>query len=452
MSQAADTPRDRPLSITHIALALPWVAVVIAAFSPLRDNSFLWHVRAGTLQADLGSVLISDPFSFTRGGEPWRTQSWLVELLYGWAEGLSGLDFVPHMLLIVSTLTFIGLGLIAYRESHSLPVTAVVLLLGVIALISFLVPRPVLFSYLVMVLVILAWDRSEARWTIPFLFWIWASVHASFVIGLGYVGLTLMMKRHWRLLPQAMVAGLATLVTAHGLGVADFLLGFASTRDALQYLTEWRRPGLLEPAFLSFAAVVALIVAGAFRQRVFPRHLWVVVPFLILGLTSVRAIPPAFLGLIPLTAMSLSGVSVGSGSSLRPRLAAMILLVILGMPFLLISGTQIAGERFPIEAKTHLDDVPTFHDDRVGGYLIWAEGPYRKVYIDDRAELYGSRMGEFVMIRRGELEWEPIFARDGIEQALLASSEPLIADIAKTEGWDIVYADENYTILRSTQS
>jgi hypothetical protein len=430
-------------------LTLPWVAVVIAAFGPLRDNSFLWHVRAGTLQAGLGSVLTSDPFSFTRGGEPWRTQSWLVELLYGWAESLSGLGFVSYMLLIVSILTFLGLGLIAYRDSHSLPATAVVLLLGVLALISFLVPRPVLFSYLLMVLVILAWDRSEARWTVPLLFWIWASVHASFAIGLAYVGLTLLMRRRWRLLPQAMVAGLATLATAHGLGVIDFLLDFARTSDALQYLTEWRRPSLFDPAFLPFAAATGIIVVGAFRKRISPSHLWLVVPFLLLGLTSLRAIPPAFLGLAPLTAVSLSGVAFGTRSGLRAGVAAGFVLVILVMPFLIASDAQLPEERFPLEAVAYLDDVPTFHDDRVGGYLIWAEWPERKAYIDDRAELYGERLGEFVMLRRGELEWQPVFLRDGIEQVLLANGEPLIPRIDQTEGWGIVYEDDYFTILRS---
>ncbi|HSM46149.1 MAG TPA: hypothetical protein VK969_14135, partial [Acidimicrobiia bacterium] len=107
----------RRLSIAHLALLLPWIAVAIDAFRPIVDNSFLWHVRAGTVQLERGSVLTTDPFSFTLGGEPWRTQSWLVELLYGWAEGLSGLGFVPIMLLVVPTLTFLGIGLIAYRDS-----------------------------------------------------------------------------------------------------------------------------------------------------------------------------------------------------------------------------------------------------------------------------------------------------------------------------------------------
>jgi hypothetical protein len=446
MTGAAAQP-PRRLSIAHLALLLPWIAVAIDAFRPIVDNSFLWHVRAGTVQMEQGSVLTIDPFSFTLGGEPWRTQSWLVELLYGWAEGFSGLGFVPVMLLVVPTLTFLGIGLIAYRHSGSVPATVVVLILAVLALISFLVPRPVLFSYLLMVLVILAWDRPATRWTVPFLFWIWASVHASFIIGLGYVGLSLLIRRDWRLLPQAVGAGLVTLATAHGLGVVTFLLDFGGNSDVLQYLTEWRRPGLLDPVFLPFAAAVILIVIGAFRNRVFPRHLWLLVPFLLLGLTSVRAIPPAFLGLVPLAALSLSGLAIGSLSGLRPRLAAVFALVVLVLPFLLTSGARLSEERFPLEAATHLAEVPTFHDDRVGGYLIWAQGPERQVYIDDRAELYGNRMGEFVAVRRGETDWEPIFERDGIQQVLLGNEESLLEDLTSTN-WTVVHEDEHFTVLR----
>lgn len=443
----AAAPPPRRISIAHLALLVPWVALVIDAFQPIGDNSFLWHVRAGTVQAEAGRVLTNDPFSFTFSGEPWLTQSWLVELFYGWAEGLTGLGFVPYMILIVGTLTFFAVGLIAYHHSRSVPATAFVLVLAILALISFLVPRPVLFSYLLMSLVILAWDRPHARWALPFLFWIWASVHASFVLGLAYIGLTLIMGRKWRLLPNAGVTGAATLVTAHGLGVASFLLDFGANRDALQYLTEWRRPELLELVFLPLAGAVFFIVIGAYRNRIFPRHLWLLVPFLILGLSSVRAIPPAFLAVVPLTGLSLSGLEIGSRSGLRRRLAVIFSVVVFSMPFFLISDTGLSAERFPLKALDRLESVPTFHDDRVGGYLIWAEGPERKVYIDDRAEVYGDRMGEFVAVRRGEIPWEPIFERDRIEQVLLANEEQLIERLADN-GWETVHSDEYFTILR----
>ena len=64
MTASAGAPRGR-VSVGHIALAVPIIAAVISGRIPVRDNSYLWHVRAGTLQIDLGRVLTEDPFSFT---------------------------------------------------------------------------------------------------------------------------------------------------------------------------------------------------------------------------------------------------------------------------------------------------------------------------------------------------------------------------------------------------
>jgi len=447
MTAAATQPQGRRYSIAHLALLVPWIALVIDAWDPIGDNSFLWHIRAGTLQAESGVVLTTDPFSFTMLGEPWLTQSWLVELFYDWAEGFTGLGFVPFMILIVSTLTFIAVGLLAYRRAHSVPATVFVLILTTFAMISFLVPRPVIFSYLLMALVILAWDRPSTRWALPFLFWLFAAVHASFVIGLAYVGLSLIMDRQWRELPKIIVSGLATLATAHGIGVVTFLLEFGQNSDALEYLSEWRRPELFEAVFLPFLGGVVFIVIGAFRQRIFPRHLWILVPFLVLALSSLRAVPPSWLAITPLVAISLSGLTIGSRAGLRPRLALIFGLIVLVLPFLLMADGELSEERFPVVAVASLDDSPTFHDDRVGGFLIWAEGPDRLVFLDDRAELYGPRLGEFVQVRNGDLDWQPVFEREGIEQALLANTESLIPELISA-GWETIYVDDQFTVLR----
>lgn len=448
MTGAAVPPRRRRFSIAHLALIVPWVALVIDAWDPIRDNSFLWHIRAGTVQADIGRVLTTDPFSFTMLGESWRTQSWLAELLYGWAEGWSGLAFVPLLILVTGSLTFVAIGLVAYRRSKSVPATAFVLVLSVLALISFLVPRPVLFSYLLMALVVLAWDMRWVRWTVPFLFWVWAAVHASFIIGLAYVAFSVIMEKEWRELPKVLVAGLATLGTAHGLGVVAFLLDFGASSDALRYLIEWRSPELLEPVFLPFLGGLIFIVIGAFRDRVFPKHLWLIVPFTLVGLSSVRAIPPAWLGVVPLVALSLSRLDLGSRAGLRARLAVIFALVVLVLPFLLREDGRLSEDRFPIAALDSLGDVPTFHDDVVGGFLIWAEGPDRKVYVDDRAELYGSRLREFIEVRSGDTPWEPVFERDNISQALLANEAHLVGELTDA-GWISHHEDASFTVLRA---
>lgn len=448
--RGATEPPSRRFSIAQLALAVPWVALVIAAWGPmaLADNSFLWHIRAGTLQADAGRVLTEDPFSFTMLGAEWRTQSWLIELFYAWAEGVAaGLGFVPAMILVVSTLTFLGIGLIAHRHSGSVTATAFVLLLSTLLMISFLVPRPVLFSYLLFVLVILAWDGRGSRWVIPLLFWMWAAVHGSFVIGLAYIGLRLVTRKDWRAVPTVAVAGLATLMTAHGLGVIEILYNFTQASSALAFISEWRKPSLLSPQFLPFLGGIVFIIVGASRRFVEPRHLWLLVPFLFLGFSSVRAIPPAWLGVLPLVALALTGLTVGLSRGLSPLPAGIFVIAVLVIPLIVRPSAELSNDRFPVSALSSLLDVGTFHSDRVGGFLIWAEGPDRLVYLDDRAELYLDRIEEFVQVRQGEMDWRPVFERDQIRQALLTTTEPLVDEL-KSDGWRTVYLDENWTILR----
>ena len=447
MTETAATPSRRRFSLAHLLLIVPWVALVIDAWAPIRDNSFLWHIRAGELQAAASEVLTTDPFSFTMNGQPWLTQSWLAELLYAWGERISGLGFVPPMMLLMTSVTFLGIGLIAYRRSQSVPGTAVVLMLTTILLISFLVPRPVIFSFALFVLVILAWERLSTRWTVPLLFWVWAAVHGSFAIGLAYVGLSLVAEKEWKWLPTAILSGLVTLLTAHGLGVITVLLEFVSARDALALLSEWRRPELLSVVLMPFLVGLALIVWGVMKDRVTWLQLLVILPFVVLGFGATRAIPPAWLALVPLVSLGMYRLQPGSSQRFSAGQALVFGTAVLILPFLLAADGSVDGERFPVAAVAALDPSPVFHDDRTGGYLIWAEGPGRQVYIDDRAELYRERLAEFVGVRDGDQPFGPVFERDGIGQALLKVSEPLVGDL-KAAGWEPVFEDEEYVVLR----
>lgn len=446
MTASAASPPIRRWSLAHLALLVPWIAVVVSAWAPIRDNSFLWHVRAGSLQVEAGHVITEDPFSFTMAGERWLTQSWLAELFYAWGESIWGLGFVSPMRLVLNTLIFSGIALLAYRYSRSVSATGLVALLSTGLLISFMVPRPVIFSFLLFVGAVLAWDRPQTRWALPFIFWIWAAVHGSFLIGLGYVGLRWIMDREWRTWPVPLISGLATLATAHGLGVVRILLDFSQARDVLPLLTEWREPELLSFVFLPFVIGVVVVLIGAFRGLITPRHVWLVAPFLLLGLTAVRAVPPAWFGLLPLVALSLTGLSVGEARRFSAVGAGVFVVIIAVLPFLIRSDGTLAEERFPVEAVTALEDVRTFHDDSAGGYLTFVGALGDGVYIDDRAELYRDRVREFLEVRSGSADWEPVFVRDGIQQALLSVDEPLLDELTRA-GWRVAHQDEHFMVL-----
>ena len=450
MTASAVSPPVRRWSFAHLVLILPWIAVVISAWAPIRDNSFLWHVRAGALQLENGRVLTEDPFSFTMAGESWLTQSWLAELFYAWGESIWGLGFVSPMRFVLNSLIFAGVALVAYRHSRSVSATALVGLLSTVLLISFMSPRPVIFSFALFVAVILAWDQPQARWSVPLLFWIWASVHGSFLIGLGYVGLRWLMDKEWRAWRIPLMSGLVTLATAHGLGVVQILLDFAAARDVLPLISEWRKPELFSPVFLPFAIGVVIVLIGAFRGLVTPRHVWLVAPFVLLGLTAVRAVPPAWIGLLPLVSLSLSRLSIGEGRRFSVISAGGFAAVVVVLPFLVRSDGTLDEERFPIEAVNALEDERTFHDDSSGGYLIFAGALSDGIYIDDRAELYGDRVREFLEVRSGRADWEHVFARDGIEQALLSVDESLVGELTGA-GWEMAHQDEQFVVLRPTR-
>ncbi|HDH27285.1 MAG TPA: hypothetical protein ENH00_14005 [Actinobacteria bacterium] len=440
---ATAVPWWRRLTPGHLVLLVPWIGLVVGAASPIRDNSFLWHVRAGTLQLDLGHVLRTDPFSFTMQGAPWRTQSWLLELGYGLLERwTNGLGWVPVMLVVVGTLTFLLVALTVHRRARSLFVTGTAMAFFTWLGLAFQVPRPVLVSFLLLALLVVMVDRG-VMWGVPLVLWAWASVHGSWVLGLGYVALeALASRRSWKPVVRTLVASLIGVsITAHGLGVWEILGAFFRSRDALRLITEWAVPDILSVPNLPYAlGIVALLVATA-RGGIETRKLWLIVPFLLFGLTSERSLFPAAIVLVPWTVLAASARQ--DLVRLSPRRAeavvnVVIAVVILVAPFAAFVGVPLGidSATFPIQAARHLTEGRVWSDDQTGGFLIYAYWPEREVFIDDRAELYGAAfMRELVQTRNGDPVWRDVFEQQGIDQAL-ARSDSGIGRALDGAGWD----------------
>jgi hypothetical protein len=412
---------------------------------PLGDNSFLWHVRAGTHQLDLGRVLTVDPFSFTRGGEEWRTQSWLAELGYGWLERMTGdLSWVAPMVYVVA-LAMMALVAVAVYDTIREPIRSTAVLM-VVAFIStpFMVPRPVILSYTLLAGTVVILRRSERlAWALVPLIWVWAGLHASYTLGLALVALEAIRTKSWRLFGVGVVAGITTAFTAHGVGSWEFLLSFMDNRDALRFITEWAAPDFTRMFLAPFLLVVIGLIVGGIRGRIRPIDLVIVVPFLWLGLTQQRSILPAVIVLAPFAARSLITTKPRTerrGGSLVANGVLLAALLILAMTPFSRDVSLRTNVLPPAEARQALAPGPAFHGASAGGLLIYAEWPDREVYVDDRAELYGVEgFQEFVDATNG-IGYEDVFARYGITQALVKTDWEL-ATILQQEGWDLRYED-----------
>ncbi len=440
------------LRVAHLRLLVPFLLVAWRAGLPVGDNSFLWHVRAGTEQLATGRVLTTDPFSFTAAGSAWRTQSWLVELGYGWLERTTGgIEWVLMMKLVIVSLTVALLGLVVYRVvGGHLWLTLAGLLFVVWQAIPFAIARPALIGNMLLSLtVVFIFVDRKPLWLLPPLFWLWASIHGTFPIGLGLLLLDAVRRRSRRQGVAVGVAVVATAVTAHGLGVWWIVLQFFRSRGALDLISEWQPPDLTNPFLIPLGIALVAIVAAATLGKVKPRDLWIVAPFMLFGLLAERNVWPAFIVLVPFAMAVFAGHTPAPVRREEPYvinwiIAALLVAVAVAA---VARPLQLREDRFPSDAAlAALDDSPLFSGSAVGGYLIFADWPERRVFIDDRAELYGAELFEKYTDVKSGLGVEDTFAEFGIDQALMRAEWPLVKYL-ELLGWHYRYQDEYFVVM-----
>lgn len=429
-------------SLTWIVFLLPITAILFALRKPIRDNSYLWHVAAGTHQIGLGSVATADPFTFTVSGEPWRTQSWLMELAYGWFERFSPLASAHWTVAVSAIILLLSVGL---RVSSGRRLLGALGVLWVMWLtFGYFTPRPVFPSLALFALVALVVSRARLRWILPLLFWLWASIHGGFVVGLGFLVLECLRRKEYRYLVDAGLAMLVSMFTAHGWGVWQTLVDFARSGENLDLISEWRPPDLISPALAPFLVGLVMLVALGILQRIRKEDLWVIAPFLVFSFSANRAIPLAAIALVPFV-FPPNSLRLGNAPLARPAFVAAIAAIVV-LPLLLPTGNQEFNDLFPVEAAKQLDNAPTFHNDSIGGYLIYAGFPY--VFVDDRAELFGDLYLRFIDAVSARPGWEELFEEFGVDQVLLPNDATL-AYWLEREGWRVRFRDPSFVILVS---
>lgn len=445
----AEVKKSPRLRIVHALPVVPMFLVGIIVAGAVADNSFLWHIRAGSVQTATGQVLANDPFSFSKFGEPWRTQSWLAELGYAQMESwFDGLAWANWMVFLASVVIIGLMGLAVYRRTPSPITTGIILVVAVWLVGPFMQPRPVIFSFVLLAaLVVVLQNREQALWLVVPIIWIWAGVHGSWIIGGLLIVLEWVRTTDRRLFMAGALALVASLATPHGLGTWQIVFDFLESQDALALMQEWKVPDFGSPAQMPYVLVLAGIIGASIRGKVAPRDLIVILPFLFLGLTARRTVVPATIVLLPWAAAAFPPLEVPrTRAKLVPVVAVAMLSVLALVPMLVAQNGRLLAERFPSDAaREAMAGRNTFQDTAAGGYLIYREFPERLVWIDDRAELYGVEMlTEYTEAVAGR--YEETFAKYEFEAALTQPTWPL-TDRLIEDGWTTAHEDEFFLVL-----
>jgi hypothetical protein len=376
-----------------------------------------------------------------------------MDVFYGWGDSHWGLELVTPIVLVGAGVLISAVALRVFRAVPRALSAAVGVTWIMWLTIAYFTPRPVLFSLVFLAVFLLASDSPSLRWTLPPLIWAWAAVHGGFVVGLGYLFLDACRKRNRGRVWDLAICTFVTLLTAHGWGTWEIVLDFVKNRDALNLISEWLTPNFISFALFPFAIGLIALISGAISGRVRYQDLWVIVPFLLFALTANRSVPIAALVLAPLFVEPLGRMPIRDTTEKAHQSIAnsVILSLILVFAWLVPLKGGLKPDLFAVEALGYVNEGRLFHNDAIGGYLIYSQWPERRVYIDDRAELYGQRFIEFVQARDGSSNWKKVFQEFKIHQALLELDDPL-TEILTASGWTETYRDNDFIVLTdSTQ-
>ncbi len=273
------------------------MAVLVTADSLLLDSDIGWHVRAGEIILQTGSVPLTDPFSFSAAGQPWFPWEWLSDLAMATLHSLGGLRALVAASALLLALTFWMLLAQSVRlGAHGIAAFGICLLGASVSMVHWLA-RPHLLSYPFLLCLTAILEAGNSKRT-PLLLWslvplvlLWCNLHGSFVVGLLVMGAYLVgglranSPRRWgsgSLLAVLVASSLATLATPFGWELHLHLFRYLKSEAILKNILEFRPPDFqtLHGRLLEGWLLLAAIALGPIiRNKDWPRLL------VLLGLT-----------------------------------------------------------------------------------------------------------------------------------------------------------------------
>lgn len=470
-------------------IAIMAMGLFSMSIRPATDPDLGWHLRTGEIIAHTHHIFHSDPYSFTRAGQPWINHEWLSDLLMYGLYRSGG----TAALIILFAAVSAGAFLIVFLRCPGKPYLAgAVTIWGALASAPSWGARPQIFSLLLASIFLWILERSESEptilwWTLP-LTVLWVNLHAEFAVGIALIalflagsaldcifGFTAWAQTTSSLRNLALALGFCiALVPLNPYGPKMYLYPWhtLSSSAMAAYIQEWMSPDFHQTMYLPFLLLVLALfaVAATSRLRIRPRDILLLSVMLFAGLRSVRNIPIFALVAVPILArlvqdlLERRNIQLFSRGSSARGIFALNAMIFGG--FLLFVGLwtnsvvrrepRIEAEKFPVQAVSFLAQNelpgPLFNHYNWGGYLIWKLYPQYEVFADGRADLYGDHflddLAEMYFVQN---QWQQKFDIWQIRTVMLPRNAPLVAALRLQSGWKQVYEDKQAVILERTE-
>jgi hypothetical protein len=458
-----------------------------------RDSDAGWHIRSGEAILATAALPRTDPYSFTRGGQPWFAWEWLADAAAGGIHRTFGLKGVAvFYAAAISAGVWLWFRLHWALGGNFLVACAMAPLLLSTCNIHWLA-RPHVLSWIFLLLAV--FPRKPNLLVVALVTALWANVHASFFFA-PLIALLFALEDRWYF-KAAVVAALAPLLNPYGPQLYVHVFRYLTDADLLARIGEFQSFDFHSPGAAQIIATVILGVVGGTLALTQKRlhHFALAMLITALALRSARALPLSALLLLPIANAAITrslrnrSLTVAApidayqpGSSRPPirvadtpiraatgyplgqerflaysanlraldtrfsglALAPLVLLV----AFCLTPAAAFPADQFPVAAYPHIPaGARLFAPDKFGGYLIYRSNGTLKVFFDGRSDLYGAdflkQYSRLVQVRPG---WRTYWESFHFTHALLPADAPLLPALEEI-GWRPIYQDKTATLL-----
>lgn len=473
-NEGALARRVRSVPLTAVwAVAAVAVPAAIVGAARLSAVDLAYHVRAGQIMLDAGSVLRHDVF--TVWGGPWLNQQWGSQVLLaavfeagGWF-GLAVLRSVAAASVLALLYASCRNAGASTRWSAGLTMSA-----GILATGGF-IARPQLIG--VVCFATTQWLLSRRGrhpgsvwWALPISV-VWANAHGSFFLAPVLFALAWARDRERgaRGRTPLLVAGLATiplaLLNPFGVRVWSYAASIVGDERIRSEVVEWQPPTLetLSGALFLISVVAVAVFVGSRIRSVRRSDLAGLGLFLLLGLTSIRGGLWWYLAVpVLLAGIPASDRQRGRAEARGPINAALI--AVLGLLALapLVRWLPYGGSAVPERLVRYAPAAMTsaLHDVLEPGDAVFAAQPWSSwfelalpenpVFVDSRWEaIPDGAWDAYRDVSEGRRGWQAIFDRHGIEALALArgSQARLLSLVRHDAGWTVVFEDADGAVF-----
>ncbi len=402
-------------------LYLPLVVALLSIWTwrPLTGSEDFWiHIATGRWIWQNQSVPRETLWLWSTPPQAWVAHSWLSEIvLFAWMR-LGGVHLVLLATIVLVALPFVWFWKLWTRRGRISALTPVFFTFAIWCASARLQPRPELFSYFflsLLLLFLIEWPRSATRrniLAIVALFALWSNFHGAVALGILIIALTAgcellqekFSRASWKLAATAAAGALAVAFNPYGFAYWAALRQVGGAM--FQKIDEWKppltQPGLPFLAVMLVLAIAAVALAGWAKnpQRRWSQLLWLAVGVLFF-LTARRNIWPCILISLAVCAANAAGLNAYRPFALAPalRVYARGLAVAFVIGFILLALSPEAVSRrngvLQLRATSRVlpeavaDTVlnrrfpgPYFNDYLRSGYFHWRFAGNPPIFID----------------------------------------------------------------------